>query len=1137
MSVDMNQEQTRAAETLDRPVLVTAGAGSGKTRMLTERYVNAVSEARVPGWDCASVDEVVAITFTDKAAGEIAERVRGELREAGDVEASRRGDLWISTIHGLCSRILRRHPFEAGVDPLFRVADAVSTGRLRERAFEEAVRRLSKTAVSPLELLDLYGFNSVYSAVKSIAGQLAVAGIEPVDIELEPVRATADLHGEAVELFRSGVATCDTEYQGSSLDPVEHSIRCEAHLRECGSLISGQTSDRELLEGLISTLSSYKPLKSLKGLGDLSEELLERRRVTIGAVAAALVAPMARVFVSLLDSYMAIYREYKAEVGMLDFEDLQVKAVELLTSGPEMAQAYSSRFKVVMIDEFQDTDALQLRLVKALSAGKLCTVGDEMQSIYRFRGADVDVYRRHREEMRTEGALVVKLATNYRSHPDLLGFVNEVFESSEYDGSTPTRLEPSPGGRGAQDIDECLGQGPRVEALFVDITDVDSRAGVEREAREIALRLEELRLRGMRAGHVAILLGSYTQAHIYADALTERGIPASVVGGSRFFGLAEITTMRALTRVIANVHDNTALGVLLVADFIPISDDALLRCKLAAEAKHTPLWEMLVSGAQELDKADREAALRLIAVVDAARERVGRHPLENVLLRAVEESGWDLRLISGGNMGLDAFANVLKFARRAASFEGNEGSGPAGFSAHLEAKERFGEGEAPASLADDESDAVRIMSIHASKGLEFPVVVVPRLASSGRNDSPMIRTSRDGSSLRLALKTYALSDEGGKIDCSEWFDLFERQDKLADEQESDRVLYVALTRARDLLMVSGVAKLRPKKASTANNHLMRLSRILGLASPVDGPCDQVVEIGQGVPCRVRVVQVDAQPPGQLETTDADVDAPPPPVGCDLDSSIDPSRPPSRLSYTQLSEFEHCPRRFRIRRVLGIMALAVAVPGQADPLRFGTALHAALRLVGRNGEPPAERRIRAIASFFELDEPLDNRLVETVARYCASAITARVAQAERVIREAPLTLMIGNGLFLLVGSIDLYATSDEAALIVDYKSGTIGEPSELTPRYRLQADCYALAALRDGRSSVEVVFVRPEVDRDGDIERVCFTYTRKDEDALEASLVTRYREIEASEYPPLPGDACRHCEVPTGMCEHRSMLGG
>lgn len=1133
MMQGLNREQRLAADCLDRPVLVTAGAGSGKTRMLAHRFANAIIPGVVDGWRSADVDEVLAITFTDKAAGEIGERVRLELLAAGREEEARLvRDAWISTIHGLCSRLLRRHPVEAGVDPLFVVADTAQLGRLREEAFERVARAVVATEDEGVRLFDTYGYESLFSACVAISRTLAVFGRTSDDVRLEPAEDAARLLTETERLFRRGRTSCELGYSGTSSDPLDHVERCEGLLERCEGLRRSGGDETWLLDELLNVLDEYRPLKRLKGLEVEAADLAVAKKDLSGRVAASFVAPNARTLRRLAGDFSAAYAELKSMAGLLDFDDLQVKAVELLERRPDLARRYQKQFRVVMVDEFQDTDALQLRLVEALSDGDLCTVGDEKQSIYRFRGADVDVYRVHRQDMEARGALIAELAVNYRSHPDVLGFVNAVFGSDEYFGAGTGGLLRlvAPETRTTGFDDAVFLSGPRVEALFVDSTEAEGSARAT-EASQVAKRVRQLCNAGVGARDVAILMRTYSHAHVYAEALSQEGIRAVVVGGSRFFGLPEIAVMRALNRLVANVGDEIALGVLLASDFVPISSDALAVLRLGSgERDRRPLWTLLCERTDALADEDRQVAERLVWVLERARDRVGAMPLAEVLLLAVEEAGWDLRLLSKGNSGRDAFANVLKFARQAADFERTVGTGPAGFARHLDTKERLGDTEAPATLVDDDSDAVRIMSVHASKGLEFPIVVVPELAAQGTRDSATVRIAREGDSLALALKTQA-SDEGKSRPSSALFSEFSEADRQADDEERARILYVAFTRAREALLMSGSMKMRPKSPSKATNDLARLARILGIEIPVAGASDEVISVrDSSVRCRVRVVEaVESDGFGRIGEPSSDAPLLHPCPGAVAEEAPRASAP-ERMSYTQLSEFEQCPRRFWIRRVLGVRAVESGHAGETDPLRFGTALHAALSLVTTEGEPPPNERMEAIGRYFEFPADRAERLDRAVRRYCASDVAQRAEAGEIVRRESPFAMRIQDR-FLLTGSIDLYSRTGDSAFVVDYKSGAESDLLDLAQRYRLQAECYALAVLRDGCKSVVVEFVRPEADdtTTGAMQQVGFSFDAEDAAQIEADLLRRYDAIQGSAFEPLPSSHCVHCDVPGALC--------
>jgi len=1138
--ISLNDDQARAAEHLTGPVLVTAGAGSGKTRMLTERFANAVVPGRLDGWDAVELGSVVAITYTEKAAAEIAERVRAEIGRTPFSRLDGAEDLWISTIHGFCARILRRTPFEAGVDPLFAVADTLKVGRFRERAFGEALARLDREGSSVRELLDAYGEDQVFLAVLEISRQLSVGGLEADSVEVANPATLAELLSEARELFEDGTSVCDIEYSGRSTTHLEHAESCRALVEECGGLSTLEHSERGALERLRQMAERYEPIRRLAGFEELRADMCARKLRLLRRTAAAIVAPYEQTMIDLVSAYRMTFSQLKTAAGVLDFEDLQITAVRLLEGRPDVAARYNERFKVVMIDEFQDTDALQLELMERIAGENLCTVGDEMQSIYRFRGADIEVYRRHQEEMRSRGALSVELAVNYRSHPQIIGFVNAVFGSSEYGKNNALALRPVPEGRPSELPDEVIGAETRVEVLLVDSGAVGSAAGRSREAAELAERLAGIVERGTDPGDVAILLRAYTDAHVYMEALSRRGVPAVIVGGSRFFGLEETAVMRALTRVIANVTDDAALGVLLASEFASISDDGLLRMRLGQEGTRISLWEAICTRGDSLCRADAEALGRLRRVLESALTRVGCEPLGDVLLRAVEEVGYDLRLIRRGSLGRDAFANVAKFARRAAEFEAMEGSGPAGFAAYLDDKERLNDLEAPESGADGTTGAVRIMSIHASKGLEFAVVAVPDIGRQARGNAGIVRTERHEDAVHLALKTPRGDEERRSTADSERFSALDEADKEAEEQGAERLFYVALTRARDVLLVSASGILNPNTRPASKSDLVKLARVLGRDVPVGGPCDEVVSVGDGSSCRLRIVVAAGEAAEHSTQADVTDDLDPLPIGEPLGVSGSSARPPMTVSYTQLSEFGTCPRHFRIRRLLGAAPPRPAGSGH-EPKRFGTALHSVLRLVSPAGELPDAPRIDAIARFFELDGDESRRMADAAARYAGSEVARRAASADVTFHEAPLSLSIEGDRFFVAGSIDLYARCGDSGLIVDYKSGIAGAPENLPERYRLQAECYALAALRAGCRAVEVVFVRPEVVRDGQMESVTYQYASTDAEGIESRLADRYHEIEAAvssgDFPPHPGTACAVCDVPSRLCEFRGRKEG
>jgi len=305
--------------------------------------------------------------------------------------------------------------------------------------------------------------------------------------------------------------------------------------------------------------------------------------------------------------------------------------------------------------------------------------------------------------------------------------------------------------------------------------------------------------------------------------------------------------------------------------------------------------------------------------------------------------------------------------------------------------------------------------------------------------------------------------------------------------------------------------------------------------------DRVAEIpGADVVCRVRVVDLSRAASDVGEDTSersiagdgdpAPIDALPPVRGPVPRSGG--QRLPERLSYTQLGEFEWCPRLFWVRRVVGVSFTPRGQVEGPDPIAFGSALHLALRLVDRHGVLAHPGGLERVSRQFGLSAEQNARLIDAVERYCASALSARAWAGGTVRREVPFSIPVG-GRFTLSGALDLYSRTGDDALVVDYKSGTGGSDDELEAKYRLQSECYDFAALKDGCSNVEVVFARVETDDgNGEFKTASHRYGRSDAESIERELVERYRGIEASEFEPRPSENCSGCTVPEGLCDAR-----
>ena len=1153
----LNSEQEAAVRALRGPVLIGAGAGSGKTRTLTERLVHAMADAPDDRWPAASVEEILAITFTEKAAGELAERVRSTLRREGRRKDARRVDsAWISTIHGFCSRVLRRYAIEAGIDPDFAVADTTEAGRLKEHAFEHAAESALDTPEGRT-LFGAYEFGAVFEAVERIAGELRTRGLSAAGLVVEESAAAAAIHREAMAEFASAAEEIEASGadSGTARSLLERARRVAGEL---SSLDAGAMDETDLAREVWQALDGWTAGRSAGAAEEARQRLIQAYGRLLQEAAACVARPYASALIALVGEYEHRYDRAKADRSLLDFDDLQMRAAQLFDDRPDVVAVLREAFRLVMVDEFQDTDALQLAIVNAVSEENLCTVGDEQQSVYRFRGADIEVYRRHNASMMERGARSFELAFNYRSHSGILDFANEVFSHELF---FHDRLILLRHGRDERLERPMPAHEPRVDLLMVHSGGLSAGATRKAEAAAVALRLARLRDEfGFEPGEMVVLMGARTHSDAYATALKAQGFDVTVTGGGRFLELPEISIARCLVSVIANPSDDAALAQLLASDVGRVSDLALWRLSHSDDGtrRGETLWETLRGGAAGLGGADAERVAALLRAVESARMRMGRSPLSEVILRALEDVDADLLYLSQGDRGRQAFANLLKFARLATEYETGGGAGAAGFSGHLDARLRFGDRIPPAAVVGEGARAVRIMSIHESKGLEFPVVAVVETGASRHANPNMFRIEKAGEGpVTLALRPPVAGRCKSENARSAVFRRLDDEDKAAEDEEELRRFYVACTRAREVLIVSGAGNLDKPAHDVALTTLGRVRIALGsaLTEVLPGAGSKDVQAGHARLRAEAVMIPEAEAseagattpernPGTCPNTRVSEGQPEPsrrPVaasvtetgaGSDVEQRASEPVVPDRLSYSDLALYARCPLRFYAERVLRVGKARAS--GRDSAVRLGSAVHAALQLSAEGSSPPAER-IDAIGRFFELDDDAKAGLAGAVSAFLASPTASELKAKELVFREWGFAVKLERGRLAvdLVGAIDAYGRTGGTGLVVDYKTGESGDEAALRERYELQARCYALVALRDGCEVVDVVFSRPQVvDARGSMQEVRFRFSSEDTDALEETILGFYRSMAAGEYDARErweNEVCAGCAIAGSVC--------
>jgi ATP-dependent helicase/nuclease subunit A len=1104
-----NAEQLAAIDA-SGVVFVSAGAGTGKTTVLVERFVRAVCERGLP------IDSVLAITYTERAAGELRGRIRARLAELGRHDLARELDgAWISTIHGFCHRLLKAHPFEAAVDPTFRVLDENQARVLAGEAFDLALDEFCASRdPDQIRLLATYGARGLRRMLTGVYETLRSAGRELV---LE-VGERPSLEARVAELRDAAQCLVD--------DPEAAEASRESAARAL-ELLERPPSAERLLD-----LSEVAPRGGRRERAFAYEEA---RRAVEQAALDELAARDRALLEELLRRFADAYAAAKASESALDFEDLQLTARDLLRDQPAIRDRESWRFRSVLVDEFQDTNRLQCELIDRLATEDLFFVGDEFQSIYRFRHADVEVFRERRE---ASGG-VLALTENYRSRPEVLDVINHLFSSDFGESFRPL----SAAGRF-----EDPAFGPAVELLVTDKasykdTGVHWRAA---EAKHVAQRVKELVDSGEATpGEIVLLFAAGTDARLYEQSLRELGLPTFRATGRDYYHQQQVVDLLAYLRLLHNRYDDEALVTVLASPLVGLSNDGLFHLRRAAEKR--PLFCGLERSVPEgLSQRDDRLVRAFRQRYDRLAGLAPRLSLERLCERILTEHDYDLAVLAQWD-GRRRYANLRKLARLARSYEELRGPDVEGFVRFVRELDTVGASELEAVAEEEGTDVIRLLTIHGAKGLEFKVVVV---ADAGRHgaarDADEILCLPDG---RLGFRV-ADPATGKRRPTSDYQEVKEAEDE-ASEAERRRLYYVAMTRAIDRLIVSG--SIDPERSGEESTPIgWVLGRLEALE--LDGAAGTPVEIerdGARLVLRVDRFSPEAAP-GEIVADEesqlalfavedgqvAIAEAPRLPELAPVPEP--PENHVRRLSYSALALFELCSYRFYAERIVGLRETKPML-GDGDgaaglaATEIGDAAHVLLEgLDLADPRPPVDMAAAVRALYATASDEEVARIGDLVDAYCKSEIARRLAGLAGATVERSFAFEHDG--VLLHGRLDVFHEAEGRALVVDYKTNVLEEasPEEVVEReYRLQRLVYGLACLRAGANEVEVVY--QFLERPNDLVTVC--YKVEEVSALEAELSEAIAAIQSGEFRPTPSEyACSTCPALNLVCAGPNLRG-
>ena len=1148
-------QRSAAVERIDENIVLLSGAGCGKTCVLGRRFTELL--LKNPDLD-NPLSRFVALTFTEKAAVEMQDRIRRLLRalvsqSKGEDRIrllswlSELPDARISTIHGFCASLLRSHAIDAAIDPNFTVcSDPLIADQMRNEAIERAILQgVEGPNRDVAELLGRVRYERVADQVSQlIETRTAWKPEEYRDTDsmirrwkrmFEQDRQAGWKSFADDETFRRELEQLESLYCAEPQDKLELFRREQIELiRKIMDEASSRTPEAfSKLQSKPGTIGSWKNWGSKEQVREVRNRLkvLIARTADMGIFTEQIgvldeqAGKVLQTLVRLSVEANEIYTATKRRRGLLDFNDLLITTRNLLEANPDLLRALTGRIDQLLLDEAQDTDAFQVALLEtlifgeaggeSLAEGRLFLVGDPKQSIYRFRGAQVEVF----EELcgRLGQGHHENLDRSFRSHDAAVTFINHLFApmmGSKYTPIFADRQTVPP--HSCVEILLCEGTDTRP------IVDADSASGAQ--AALTAQRIVEMvhsreRLvwdpsredwRPVEYGDIAVLFSRMTNTLEYERQLVLRGAPYYVMAGTGFFKQQEIFDILNALRVIDNPYDDIAFFGVLRSSMIGLDDNALCH---VAESVAPPYLPNLIKLAQDkaegtgrsilierLSSEQTEALKFAVDLLGALHRQKDAMGIDAIIARLLEETGFEGMLL-GGFHGRQRCGNIRRFTAQARS-AGAGGVALCDFIRQV-AQQVISESRYEQAAVRGEADnVVRLMTIHKAKGLEFPVVFIPDLNVRRRGFSDVL-----GNRIDWGL-TYKLSSDEGQEDTTAdtplSYRLAKRREDLDQQAEDIRKFYVALTRAKDHLVFVGADwRLQDGRLKEHGSYLSKMDEVLGITNALDAGADTIAYGDGRYAAAVRRIKLSPlSAPGAsssigeklLHSAACGSDLAKSILNCasanvpdSLIGAISPQRGHVELAVTALSDFEYCPMLYRWRYELRIprrtepiaqgQPIGIAGP---DAATLGTLYHRCMEQLDFANPQSARPLVQQVIDEMDLGDSVHADTIaaefdEMLGKLHAAPLGAKLIAAKQTFRELDFMMMIGPG--RLRGQIDLlYQDADGSWSVVDYKSDQVASKAlpDRAKRYELQLMIYSIAAdryLGNCPQNVAIYFLR------------------------------------------------------------------
>ena len=979
---EFTKQQLDAIEYRKLDACVVAGPGSGKTTVLVERFYRLVEDCEF------SPDEILAITFTEKAAANMKAKL-AEKFEHDELRLRELESAWVSTIHGFCARLLRENAIAAGIDPRFQVLDARESDDMQFECFTSALDELiaerREAGLALIEALPMPvgiagELKSVYDAIRSAGRSIESVRAMPSPLEVAKPIVYAQRLMEALQQWPGKITPLQATHRSELYELARDLSRDFRSTRELLEVLDGNSINLRRVPK-----DANEPMKALR---DDFERLISKM-VDIE------MASFRQIIFDVLARFEVIYDQRKEAAGALDFNDLERRSIELLGSREAVRDRVRGQFRQVMLDEYQDINEQQSELISLIRGENVFFgVGDVNQSIYGFRHARPDIFRKYREETAANRRHSVDLTHNFRSRGEILHFVEALLNGSE--GVEARELVP---GAKFQEKTE-----PSIEVIKAFDDDRDEAS--QREARWIAYRILSM---GKEFRDFAVLCRNGESMPPILDEFGRTGIPY-VCGRRQSFLLSrEGLDIRALLHVIANPRDGVALATVLRSPLARLRDETLLHLRFLGRSVNGGLNMMAFDPtcAPDIDAEESERIANFMTCLKRWRSSAGIVPLDVLISRMLSDCGygWEPESVTGEN--IEAFLHLartrganrtlLDFLRELESIESAIGT--------------------ESDLSDEDSgNRVQVMTAHAAKGLEFPITIIAGMEKGTRTGTgPVSFTPQHG----LGVKWKDAASKDGFEDS--WALKNAESFKEREDEEANRLLYVAMTRAEDHLILSySRSKTRPSNWAKKVDEFFDVAQEAGAGEPV------TVDVN-GV--RASILATAADPP-LLTAKDRGRDRILEIAEIPRPNAVD--QYDTAVNVTSLTAFSNCPRRYYIERYLGWTNGGSRTRKKADPeelpaAELGSIVHEVL--ADKPGPHPEEAL--SLAAAFQNSEL--GRRAQTAFR-----------------REKEWDFITDIDGTLIRGTIDLWFEDEAGIHIVDYKTDSAIKPGAYSPQLALYA---------------------------------------------------------------------------------------